>query len=120
MASDLSEAQDQDVVRLAGSVDLEHSPKIRQTLLDLGRLLMVCALSGLLERRRGERDRLVELPEFGVGGGEDVEHIVPIRGSDALRGLGIVERRVAIPNGTIRAGGPQPSQRAERLHVARR
>ncbi len=34
MASDLSEAQNQDVVRLAGSVDLEHSPKIRQTLLD--------------------------------------------------------------------------------------
>ncbi len=34
MASDLSETQNQDVVRLAGSVDLEHSPKIRRTLLD--------------------------------------------------------------------------------------
>ncbi len=34
MASDLNEAQNQDVVRLAGSVDLEHSPKIRRTLLD--------------------------------------------------------------------------------------
>ncbi len=34
MAGDLSEAQNQDVVRLTGSVDLEHSPKIRQTLLD--------------------------------------------------------------------------------------
>ena len=34
MARDLSEAQNQDVVRLAGSVDLEHSPEIRQTLLD--------------------------------------------------------------------------------------
>ncbi len=34
MASNLSEAQNQDVVRLAGSVDLEHSPEIRQTLLD--------------------------------------------------------------------------------------
>jgi len=34
MAGDLSEAQNQDVVRLAGSVDLEHSPEIRRTLLD--------------------------------------------------------------------------------------
>ncbi len=34
MASNLSEARNQDVVRLAGSVDLEHSPDIRRTLLD--------------------------------------------------------------------------------------
>ncbi len=34
MASDLSGAQNQDVVRLTGSVDLEHSPEIRRTLLD--------------------------------------------------------------------------------------
>ncbi len=34
MASNLSEAQNQDVVRLAGSVDLEHSPNIRRRLLD--------------------------------------------------------------------------------------
>ena len=34
MASSLSEARHQDVVRLAGSVDLEHSPDIRQRLLD--------------------------------------------------------------------------------------
>jgi anti-sigma B factor antagonist len=34
MASNLSEAQNQDVIRLAGSVDLEHSPEIRQRLLD--------------------------------------------------------------------------------------
>jgi anti-sigma B factor antagonist len=34
MASDLSGAQNQDVVHLAGSVDLEHSPEIRRTLLD--------------------------------------------------------------------------------------
>ncbi len=33
MASDLSEAQNQNVIRLAGNVDLEHSPEIRQTLL---------------------------------------------------------------------------------------
>ncbi len=34
MASNLSEARNQDVVRLTGSVDLEHSPEIRQRLLD--------------------------------------------------------------------------------------
>ncbi len=34
MASNLSEAQSQDVVRLAGNVDLEHSPDIRLRLLD--------------------------------------------------------------------------------------
>lgn len=34
MASNLSEAPNQDVVRLAGSVDLEHSPEIRRRLLD--------------------------------------------------------------------------------------
>ena len=34
MASILSNAEKQDVLRLAGSVDLEHSPDIRKTLLD--------------------------------------------------------------------------------------
>ena len=34
MASDLSNAEKQDVLRLTGSVDLEHSPDIRKTLLD--------------------------------------------------------------------------------------
>ncbi len=34
MASNLSEAPNQDVVRLAGSIDLEHSPEIRRRLLD--------------------------------------------------------------------------------------
>ena len=34
MVSNLSEAQNQDVVRLTGSVDLEHAPEIRQRLLD--------------------------------------------------------------------------------------
>ncbi len=34
MAGDLNQAQNQDVVRLTGSVDLEHSPEIRRTLLD--------------------------------------------------------------------------------------
>ncbi len=34
MASNLSEVQNQDVIRLAGSVDLEHAPEIRQRLLD--------------------------------------------------------------------------------------
>ena len=34
MASNLSNPEKQDVLRLAGSVDLEHSPDIRKTLLD--------------------------------------------------------------------------------------
>jgi anti-sigma B factor antagonist len=34
MTSNLSNAGNQDVLRLAGSVDLEHSPDIRRTLLD--------------------------------------------------------------------------------------
>ena len=34
MASNLSEVQNPDVIRLAGSVDLEHSPEIRRRLLD--------------------------------------------------------------------------------------
>ncbi len=34
MASNLSEAPNQDVVRLVGSIDLEHSPEIRRRLLD--------------------------------------------------------------------------------------
>ncbi len=34
MAGNLSEAEDQNVVRLAGNVDLEHSPDIRLRLLD--------------------------------------------------------------------------------------
>ena len=34
MASNLSEAESPDVLRLAGNVDLEHSPDIRRTLLD--------------------------------------------------------------------------------------
>ena len=34
MASNLSNAEKQDVLRLTGSVDLEHSPDIRKTLLD--------------------------------------------------------------------------------------
>ena len=34
MASNLGNAENQDVLRLTGSVDLEHSPDIRRTLLD--------------------------------------------------------------------------------------
>ena len=34
MASNLNDADTQDVLRLAGNVDLEHSPDIRKTLLD--------------------------------------------------------------------------------------
>ncbi len=34
MASILSNAENHDVLRLAGTVDLEHSPDIRRTLLD--------------------------------------------------------------------------------------
>lgn len=34
MASNLSQVQNQDVIRLTGSVDLEHSPEIRRRLLD--------------------------------------------------------------------------------------
>ncbi len=34
MANNMSKAENQDVLRLAGSVDLEHSPDIRRTLLD--------------------------------------------------------------------------------------
>ncbi len=34
MASNLNHADNQDVLRLAGNVDLEHSPEIRKTLLD--------------------------------------------------------------------------------------
>ncbi len=34
MASNLSNAENQNVLRLAGSVDLEHAPDIRRTLLD--------------------------------------------------------------------------------------
>ena len=34
MASTLNETLDQDVIRLAGNVDLEHSPGVRQRLLD--------------------------------------------------------------------------------------
>jgi anti-sigma B factor antagonist len=34
MANTLNGAQEQDVIRLSGNVDLEHSPGIRKTLLD--------------------------------------------------------------------------------------
>ncbi len=34
MTSNLNDADTQDVLRLAGNVDLEHSPDIRKTLLD--------------------------------------------------------------------------------------
>ena len=34
MTSNLNESRNHDVIRLAGSVDLEHSPDVRQRLLD--------------------------------------------------------------------------------------